>query len=298
MRVLDTGPGQHREKNGWALHRWLVFRRLTQLGILGIFLLGPLAGIWIVKGSLASSRTLDVLPLTDPYVVLQSLFAGHVPGITAITGTLIVLGAYIILGGRVYCSWVCPINIVTDVAAWCRRTLGITGNGWRLGKSTRYWILGVSLAVAAVTGTIAWELLNPVSMVYRGVLFGFGMAWIFIIGIFLFDVFVSRHGWCGHLCPVGAFYSIPGQISLLRVSAIRRDQCNDCMDCFRVCPEPQVIKPALKPDTAGSTPLILSGNCTNCFRCLDVCNRDVFSLTQRFDHRTTPVTTNQGEAMT
>jgi ferredoxin-type protein NapH len=35
--------------------------------------------VWIVKGNLAYSLTLDTLPLTDPYVLLQSLLAGNWP---------------------------------------------------------------------------------------------------------------------------------------------------------------------------------------------------------------------------
>ncbi|KAG1658130.1 Periplasmic nitrate reductase, electron transfer subunit [Nymphon striatum] len=71
------------------------------------------------------------------------------------------------VGGRVYCSWVCPINIVTDVAAWLRNKLGIKG-GAQISRKARYWILGFTLVLALVTGSIAWELVNPVSMVYRG----------------------------------------------------------------------------------------------------------------------------------
>ena len=52
-------------------------RRFSQLSILALFLLGPWFGLWIVKGNLNSSLTLDVLPLTDPYVLLQSLVAGY-----------------------------------------------------------------------------------------------------------------------------------------------------------------------------------------------------------------------------
>ena len=52
--------------------------------------------------------------------------------------------------------------------------------------------------------------------------------------------------WCGHLCPVGAFYSLVGKFSILRISAPNRENCDDCMDCFAVCPEHQVIRPALK----------------------------------------------------
>ena len=52
---------------GWLkAHRWLLLRRISQLGILALFMLGPLAGIWLVKGNLNYSLTLGVLPLSDP----------------------------------------------------------------------------------------------------------------------------------------------------------------------------------------------------------------------------------------
>ena len=55
---------------GWRkAHRFLILRRCSQLGIMALFLLGPLAGVWIVKGNLAWSLTLGVLPLTDPFVL-------------------------------------------------------------------------------------------------------------------------------------------------------------------------------------------------------------------------------------
>ena len=277
-------PGTDRiAEAGWLkANQWLLLRRFSQLSILGLFLLGPIAGIWIVKGNLASSVTLEVLPLTDPYVLLQSLFAGHIMQTSAITGALIVLIFYLLVGGRVYCSWVCPINMVTDTANWLRRKIAVKGHGMRFSTKTGYWIFAMTFVLAFATGSIAWELVNPVSMFYRGILYGMGYAWLMIIGIFLFDLFVSQRGWCANLCPVGIFYGLLGSKSILRVTANNREQCNDCMDCFAVCPEPQVIKPALKELADDKSPIIQSGRCTNCARCIDVCNQDVFSFTTRF----------------
>lgn len=271
-------------KGWWRTNRWLVARRATQVGILGLFLAGPWFGVWVVKGNLASSLTLGVLPLTDPYVLLQSMLAGlssgHVPLATAFIGAAIVLGFYLLVGGRVYCSWVCPINPVTDFAAWLRRRLG-----WRSGavlsRQWRFWLLAATLVVAAVSGSIAWELVNPVSMLHRGLLYGFGAGLSVVAAVFLFDLFVAPRGWCGHLCPVGAFYGLPGLVSPLRVRAARREACNDCADCYAVCPEPLVIKPALKA-VDGAGPVITSAQCTHCARCIDVCSKDVFEFGLRW----------------
>ena len=77
---------------GWlAAHKWLLLRRVSQISILALFLLGPLAGVWIVKGNLTFSYTLDVLPLTDPYILLQSLLTRHLPEMKAFVGAAIVL---------------------------------------------------------------------------------------------------------------------------------------------------------------------------------------------------------------
>ncbi|WP_432448967.1 quinol dehydrogenase ferredoxin subunit NapH [Aliiroseovarius marinus] len=284
--TLPVGREAIDEKGWWLAHRFLILRRVTQVGFLVLFLLGPWFGIWWVKGNLAGSLTFDILPLTDPFVLVQGIVAQHWPETTAILGALIVGVAYALIGGRVYCSWVCPINPVTDAAHWLHDRLGLS-KGWQPKKNTRFWVLGMVLAVSALTGTIAWEVVNPISMLHRGLIFGMGFAWTFVLAVFLFDLVVSRRGWCGHLCPVGAFYGLLGTHSILRVSAVKRADCDDCMDCFAVCPEMQVITPALR-GADEDTPIILSPDCTNCGRCIDVCAPDVFKFTTRFDETPAP----------
>lgn len=283
MRGTIARPGlEARQTKGWLrAHKWLLMRRASQVGILALFLIGPWFGIWIVKGNLSSSLTLGVLPLTDPFLLAQSLAAGVVPYKEALLGGGIVLAFYLILGGRLFCSWVCPVNMVTDAAAWLRRRLGLKG-GKAPDARMRYWLLAFVLVIAFGTGSLAWEWVNPVSMFHRGLIFGFGLAWGIVGGVFLYDLLIASRGWCGHVCPMGAFYGLLGKTALLRVSADRRKACNDCMDCFAVCPEPQVIRPALK--AAGQAhPVVLDQDCTTCGRCVDVCGKDVFRITTRFD---------------
>ena len=270
------------ETKGWLrAFKWVTLRRISQISILLLFLAGPLWGVWIIKGSMASSLVLETVPLTDPHILLQSLVGGVTPETAAIVGALIVLVFYMQVGGRVYCSWVCPVNIITDAACCIRRSLGIRAKS-QLSRSTRYWMLGLTLILPLVTGSIVWELVNPVSMAFRGIIFGMGFAWVVLLGIFLYELLVAEHGWCGRLCPVGAFYGLIGHKSLIRVVADKREQCDDCMDCFQVCPEPQVIKPALKGADKGIGPVILAQECTNCGRCIDCCPEDVFRFGSRF----------------
>ncbi len=270
------------EKKGWwQAHRWLVLRRVSQLSILGLFLLGPWAGLWLLKGNLSSSLLLETIPMTDPLLLIQMILAGMtLPVSTALIGASLVLVFYLLAGGRVYCSWVCPMNLVTDAANWLRERLAIHPQ-LALSRHARYWMLGLTLLLPLVTGSLAFELVNPVSILHRGLIFGMGLGWAVVLGIFLFDLLLSKRGWCSHLCPVGAFYGIVGHFSPLRIRADRRDRCDDCLDCYVVCPEPQVLTPVLKNAERGTPPVILSGDCTNCGRCIDVCAEEVFA----FGHR-------------
>ena len=280
---MRPGAEAVRVKGWFGAHRWLLLRRISQLTVLALFLSGPWFGVWIAKGNLVSSLTLGVLPLTDPYLFVQSLAAGFMPAATALIGAAIVVAFYALFGGRLYCAWVCPVNAVTDAAAWLRRRLGLK-SGRVPDANTRYWVLAGSLLAAAATSSLVWEAVNPVSIVQRSLIFGLGGSLSVVFAIFAYDFLVAARGWCGHLCPMGAFYGLLGQKSLLRVTADQRGACNDCMDCFTVCPEPQVIRPALKK-AGQDSPLILDRDCTNCGRCIDVCGRNVFHFTHRFDQR-------------
>jgi len=270
---------------GWgAAHKWLLIRRTCQLSILTLFLLGPLIGIWLIKGNLASSLVLDTVPLLEPLVFLQMLAGGitnHWAGLgaTALIGVLLVSGFYVLIGGRVFCSFVCPMNMVTDTARWLRCKLALRG-GIKLRRKTRLFVLAGLLVVSAFTGMQAYELINPVSILYRGLIFGMGLGWLFVLAVFAFDLLYAGDGWCGHICPMGALYSLIGSKSLLRVRATRRDKCDGCMECFTVCPENHVIPPALKA-LEGTSPVITSGDCTNCGRCIDICHEHVFQFGPR-----------------
>ena len=278
--MSTAAPAATAERGLWQRNKWLLLRRTSQFSILFLFLLGPWFGTWWLKGNLASSVVLDKISLTDPFILLQSLASGHAVAKPAVIGAAVIFIFYFLVGGRVYCSWVCPINVVTDAAHWLRNRLKFNLS-WSVKKSTRTWVMITALAVSAVTGTIAWEAVNPITMLQRGLVFGMGLAWVIVLAVFLFDLLVTRRGWCSHLCPVGAFYGLIGRRSPARMNAAERSACTDCGDCFRVCPEPHVIMPALKPETGTGTTVILHGDCTNCGRCIDVCDAGVFRFSIR-----------------
>ncbi|MEE9493516.1 MAG: 4Fe-4S binding protein, partial [Gammaproteobacteria bacterium] len=181
--------------------RYLLLRRSLQLGILLLFL-GTVRRSWevagqpVLTGNLSSSKLFGLIPMADPFAVLQILLTGQMPLLELLLGATLILIIYGFIGGRSWCAWVCPVNIVTDIAAWLRRQLGIT-NLFPLSRKIRYTILVLTLILSILTGLAAFEWISPISMLHRELIFGIGLGWITVLGIFLFDLFILRNGWCG-----------------------------------------------------------------------------------------------------
>lgn len=258
----------------WQAHRFLLLRRLCQLTIVALFMAGPTLGV--LKGNLSSSNLFDVIPMSDPLIVLQTLAAGHLPEMTALMGVAIVVIFYALISPRAFCGWVCPMNMVTDLAAFLRRKLNIK-TSYRWSPQLRYWLIPVLLIGSAVSGSVLWAWIDPVAALHRGLVFGFGASWVLVGLVFVLDLLLVEHGWCGHLCPLGATYGVIGRKSLLRVAAVRREDCTKCMDCYYVCPEPDVLRQPLKEGDKR----VLDQNCISCGRCIDVCAEKVFEFQNR-----------------
>ena len=263
--------------NIFKRHRYLIARRIVQTGLLVLFAGANYAGWNLLRGNYSSGSVLNTVPLSDPYAVLQILFSGFVAGSDLLIGALIVLLLYGLLLGRLFCSWVCPMNIVSDTAINISNRLNVKP-ALKIPANTRYWILALGLILSALLGIAAFEVISPVSILHRGIIFGIGGGWAVIAAIFLFDVAALKNGWCGHLCPLGAFYSFTGRYALLKVKH-NSDNCTNCNKCFVVCHEPQVL------DIIGrQNGVIKSGECSKCARCIEVCDDDAleFSLSGSF----------------
>jgi len=258
---------------GERIHRlrYALARRLVQFGVLALFL-GTLhfgwqiAGQPLLAGNLSAANFAGWVPLADPFAVLQMLVARHWLATEVLVGAAVVLVLYVMLGGRVFCGWVCPMNVVTDSAAWARERLGIGADLMHLNPRARQVLLGMALLLSFAFGAAAFDWLSPVGMLQRELIHGAGLGLTAALGIFLFDAFVVKHGWCGHLCPLGAFWSLVGRAGQVRV---RFDDasCTRCGDCVKVCPEPRV----LNFQRAAAAGMVAGGECTHCGACIEVC---------------------------
>ena len=260
--------------NIYKKYRFLIARRITQISVMVLYVIANVYGINFLTGNLSSSLLLNTVPLSDPYAVLQMAVAGAIISFDILLGAFIISIFYLIVGGRAFCSWVCPVNMITDLANYLRRKFRFNQIQKKqpASRNIRYWVIAISFVISFFMGIAAFELISPISMIHRGIIFGLGFGWATIVIIFLFDLFVLKNGWCGHICPLGGFYSLVGRFSLIRVHH-NADNCTACMKCKEVCPENQVLHMVTKT----SIP-VLSGECTNCGRCVEVCDDDALNF--------------------
>ena len=113
-------------------------------------------------------------------------------------------------------------------------------------------------------------------MLHRGIIYGMGLGWTAVAAVFLLDLLVVKNGFCGHICPLGGFYSIIGRYNIIKPRYID-ERCTNCMKCIDMCPEKQVLHMVGK-----ASGLVLSGECINCGKCVEVCDDDAIHFSSRF----------------
>lgn len=260
-------------------NRYLIARRIVQLTVLFLFAAGNYFGWKILIGNYSSASFLETIPLSDPFAALQISLSGFLVGTDVLVGSAIILFAYTLIGGRVFCSWICPVNLLSDFTLWLRKKTKLNiSNKITLTRETRYYILALSLILSIILGVAAFEIISPISIFHRSIIFGIGGGWSIILALFLFDLVIHKNGWCGHLCPLGAFYSITGKYGILKVEHTHKN-CTMCMKCFDVCPEEQVLN-----IVGNESGLINFGACTNCGRCIDVCDDDALEFANNYSN--------------
>ncbi len=255
--------------------KWWVTRRLTFLLILALFLVSARSGVNVLVGNYSGSTFLGVIPAVDPLLAIQSYFATGGLYQTAIIGAVLVGALYLVVGGRAFCGWVCPLGVVVDFANWLSRKLKIKRPFQGFSSSTKYYMMGIVLVGATISGVALYEMYNPVSILHRAILFegvGIGaVSWMIVGILFLYELGVARSGWCKSLCPQGAFYSTLGKFSLMKVVA-NEGRGSIPKNIGEVCPEPAALVNILNHERQ-------NGECTLCGACVDYAGNGSLSFT-------------------
>lgn len=223
-------------------------------------------GVTFITGSLYSFSIVPVWitdPLTGLQAILLSLTIDWVLLLSMIVPLLVALAF-----GRVFCSWVCPQNTLSEFIDWMSGLLGIK-KIFKFCPSVlpRYFFLAFVIIMTPLAGIPLASFLSAPGIIsvqaanymYRGIA-GLELGLIGLIA--LGELFFARRVWCANICPVGSFLGLFRTRKTLKV-VFREDEehaCGKCAECVRAC------RLGLDPLGQRLYPL-----CDNCGECVDAC---------------------------
>lgn len=251
--------------------KFTILRRVVQITILVLFIVGNYYGIKILQGNLSGSVAFGFLNLNDPYALIQLFLAGFQVGSVSVIGALIILVFYALIAPRVFCSFVCPVNLLTDSGYYLRTKLKITKNILVISHNLRYYLLVLSLIFSFIFSIPAFESISFIGAFTRSIVYLSSTAISIAVIIIAIEVFLGKRLICSKICPLGAFWSIVSKFSLIRIRH-NHENCVKCYECKLVCPEEKVLK------LIGKQSGIINSECISCGRCVEACGDNALNF--------------------
>jgi ferredoxin-type protein NapH len=251
--------------NKWRNRRWAALIAVNLLFTFSFWL-----DIQILEGALTASRLIG-FHLIDLNSALQVMLAHKHIIVNLVIGTSTVFVIWLVLGGRTFCSWVCPYHLLAELAEklhlfMVRKKLVSDQNIDRRLR-TVFWLIFALLAI--VTGYTIFESISPTGILSRALIYGPGLALLWVLALLVFEVFFSRRAWCRYACPIGLTYGVVGILSPVRIK-YKLDGCFHEGDCRKVCLVPHVLDTVIK-GRAVDVEVPIGPDCTRCGLCVDTC---------------------------
>lgn len=255
----------------------LFWRRLTQFGVACAFVAVPVLNFYEIHFFFGNFLSFNFagLPLADPLAVAQAAAGSG----SATRSMLVGAGVALLLAallGPVFCSWMCPFGLLSELFH-PKRLPGFTTKGLPP-VSTVPFLLKLSLVAAGVALVgllVPVPFLNQLSMpgwysrvfqhlvLYREFLTG---AVVCIFVILLAERLARKRFWCRYCCPQSVLISLAGLVLPRRLRVrFAKKRCT-CPMSERAC----VAACGLDLDPR-STSLAQRLHCTNCGDCVDAC---------------------------
>ena len=266
--ALEEAHERSRHRHKWRNRRWA-----TLIVVNLLFVVSYYFDVQLVEGALTASRVVG-FHMADLNSALQVMLAYKHVVLNLIIGTVTVFLMWLLLGGRTFCSWVCPYHLLAEFAEAIH--LKLVGKKWikpvtfNRGVRTFFYIVFALLAV--VTGYTVFETISPTGIISRALIYGPGLALLWVLALLLFEVFVSRRAWCRYVCPIGLTYGLVGTLSPIRVKYNVKN-CHHEGDCRKICLVPHVLDTTIRGRAMGVN-VPIGADCTRCGLCVDVCPTD------------------------
>lgn len=242
-----------------------------------------------------STRFIVNNPTTSFLYQIQSRFAsGQETYYVDLLVPFMIFILLVVILGRVWCGWLCPIGFIQNILLRIRKALGIPYKDVspkatmvlnQMGYVLIFLIAFLSFAVGVtflgmhnfwtkselpfesvapprpiwiflqqLVGLESWDSVIPLSSIIVAIL-------VIVLS------FKIRHFWC-RICPAGALMSLLNRRALV---SIQKDgsKCTKCRICLRACPMDieEIYEEKEKDNVTHET-------CIHCYRCVELCPED------------------------
>ncbi len=268
LEAIEAAHAATAKRHKWRRRRWTTLIIVNLLFVVSYYF-----DVQLVEGAMTASRVVG-FHFADLNSALQVTLAFKHMVLNLLIGTVTVLVLWWLLGGRTFCSWACPYHLLAEWAEAIH--LRLAAKRWvkdvkfHRGVRTVFYVVFALLTLA--TGYTVYETISPTGIASRALIYGPGVALLWVVALLLFEVFVSRRAWCRYVCPIGMTYGIVGLVSPLRVQYDVRT-CHHEGECRKVCLVPHVLDITIK-GKAHDTVVDVAADCTRCGLCVDICPTD------------------------
>ncbi len=249
----------------WRLWRWPSIIIINLLFVVSFWL-----DVQLVEGALTASRFVG-FHMADVNSSLQVVLAYKELLINLLIGTVTVMLMWWLVGGRSFCAWACPYHLLSELAEMLH--LKLAAKGWvedhPLDRRLRTVLYVVFALLALATGYTVFETISPVGIVSRALIYGGGVALIWVGVLLIIEVVFIRRFWCRYVCPIGLTYGFVGATSPVKIQWDAA-KCLHEGNCRSVCLVPHVLEFTIK-NRAHDSVLDAGPDCTRCAMCLEAC---------------------------
>ncbi|MEE8379301.1 MAG: 4Fe-4S dicluster domain-containing protein [Gammaproteobacteria bacterium] len=248
-------------------------RRITQSLFIFLLVVIPVSGLLRIDLVAGAFVVLDRQIWWADFFLVFGLWLSLASGMVLLYSTL----------GTAFCGWVCPQNILSDMAnEWTYKLLGkradvsIAGKKMKVASSKNHWINWLILSLLLLAMSLLMALIPllyfyPPEIVWSFITFrdderlAGSLHYIYAIFVLvvLVDISFIKQYWCRFMCVYKVWQHGFKTANTLQLSydASRSDSCEKCNYCNTAC--------TLNIDPRNTD---MYDSCINCGDCIDACN--------------------------